>query len=337
VPSTGKPLGIPVPAAGTSLALRSQVPSTDPTISPTSAAGSGAAKPAPPSAPAVAFYRRAMAALEQAGVPFLVGGAYAFAHYTGIVRDTKDFDLFILPADLDAALATLGDAGYPVERKFPHWLGKAHGDDGSFVDLIFGSGNGLTPVDGEWFHHAVHAEVIGVPVRLCPAEEMLWSKSFIMERERFDGADVAHLLHSRAEVLDWRRLLQRFGEHWRVLLSHLALFGYIYPADAGRIPPAVLQDLLGRMSGEIPRGDGAAVPGTTPPGTLCRGTVLSRAQYLFDLETRGYLDARLPPTGVMSPGDVALWTAAIEEDGDPRPAPAPAPAVTAPPADPPDR
>ncbi len=311
------------------------MPLTDPTTPSTPTASTGAAKPPPPAAPALAFYRHAMAALDQAGVPFLVGGAYAFAHYTGIVRDTKDFDLFILPADLDGALAALAAAGYPVERKFPHWLGKAHGDDGSFVDLIFGSGNGLTPVDEQWFRHAVAGEVIGVPVRLCPPEEMLWSKSFIMERERFDGADVAHLLHNRAETLDWQRLLDRFAEHWRILFSHLALFGYIYPADAARIPKAVMEQLVGRLSREVPKIDGAAAQ--APAGNLCRGTVLSRAQYLFDLETRGYLDARLPPTGVMSPGDVALWTAAIEEDGDPRPAPAPAPAVTAPPADPPDR
>jgi hypothetical protein len=279
----------------------------------------------------IAFYRHAMAALEQAGVPFLVGGAYAFARYTGIVRDTKDFDLFILPADFDAALAALSEAGYPVERKFPHWLGKAHGDDGSFVDLIFGSGNGLTPVDGQWFHHAVAAEVIGVPVRLCPAEEMIWSKAFIMERERFDGADVAHLLHSRAEALDWQRLLDRFAEHWRVLFSHLALFGYIYPADAARIPPAVMAALVGRMSG----GSAAASPVAAPAGALCHGTLLSRAQYLFDLETLGYRDARLPPTGAMSPDDVALWTAAIAEDGDPQTGPGPA--INGLPADPPDQ
>jgi hypothetical protein len=290
-------------------------------------------------------YRRAMAVLEQAGVPFLVGGAYAFAHFTGIVRHTKDFDLFILPGDFDAALAALAAAGYRVERNFPHWLGKAYGDDDSFVDLIFGSGNGLTRVDEGWFRHARRGDVLGVPVRLVPAEEMLWSKSFIMERERYDGADVAHLLHCCAGELDWQRLLDRFGEHWRVLLSHLVLFGYIYPAppantanatrppNAARVPPAVMATLIGRLSretfdtagrsggtgghaedgasGASARGAGSA-PGADP---LCRGTVLSRAQYLFDIANHGYLDARLPPSGTMSPEQVEQWTAAIEDDG----------------------
>jgi hypothetical protein len=253
-----------------------------------------------------------MAVLEQNRVPFLVGGAYAFAHYTGIIRDTKDFDLFILPADFDGALAALANAGYAVERSFPHWLGKVRGEDGCFVDLIFGSGNGLTPVDEGWFRHAGSGEVIGVPVRLCPAEEMLWSKAFIMERERFDGADVAHLLHCRAETLDWQRLLDRFGEHWRVLLSHLALFGYIYPAAAARIPAPVMESLVGRLAREILE----PAAGAAHAGTVCRGTVLSRAQYLFDLETGGYRDARLPPNGVMSHDDVETWTAGIEVDGE---------------------
>jgi hypothetical protein len=263
----------------------------------------------PLSPDAAAFYRRAMTVLEQDGIPFLVGGAYAFAHYTGIVRHTKDFDLFILPRDFDAALAALGAAGYAVERNFPHWLGKAY-SDGSYVDLIFGSGNGLTPVDESWFVHAPQGEAMGRPVRLCPAEEMIWSKAFIMERERFDGADVAHLLHCCAERLDWQRMLDRFGEHWRVLLSHLILFGYIYPADAARLPLEVLQILIGRLSREVHGPEGTAATAAA----VCRGTVLSRAQYLFDVENRGYRDARLPPTGKMSAEEVEKWTAAIEED-----------------------
>ena len=44
---------------------------------------------------------------------------------------------------------------------------------------------------------------------------------------------------------------------------------------------------------------------------LCRGTFLSRQQYLPDVRKRGYQDARLAPTGKMNPDEVAHWTAAI--------------------------
>ena len=79
-------------------------------------------------------------------------------------------------------------------------------------------------------------ESLGFPVRLMPIEEMIWSKAFLMERERFDGADVLHLVRARQKEINWPRLLSRFGEHWRVLLAHLVLFPYVYPNDPAPRP-----------------------------------------------------------------------------------------------------
>jgi hypothetical protein len=248
------------------------------------------------------FYLNAMRVLKEAEVPILVGGAYAIARYTDIVRHTKDFDLFVRHTDAERALKALGGAGYRTEMTFPHWLGKAFDED-AFVDVIFNSGNGLCPVDDGWFDHAVPAEVLGASVRLVPAEEMLWQKAFIMERERFDGADVNHLLRARGPSLDWPRLLARFGPHWRVLLAHLVLFGFVYPGEQDRIPAGVLRTLVGRLQEEI-----ADPPGSN--GKLCRGPFLSRMQYLMDTERWGYHDARLPPTGDMTNEQINHWTAA---------------------------
>src|SRR5262245_9880001 len=38
------------------------------------------------------FYLRALKLVRESGVPFLLGGAYAFGTYTGILRHTKDLD-----------------------------------------------------------------------------------------------------------------------------------------------------------------------------------------------------------------------------------------------------
>jgi hypothetical protein len=236
-------------------------------------------------------------------VPFLVGGAYALSRYTGIFRDTKDVDIFVRPADIEPALAALALAGYRTELTFSHWLGKAF-DGEHMVDVIFSSGNGFAVVDDAWFEHSVEDTVLGVPTRLCPVEEMIWSKAFIMERERYDGADIAHLLRARAESLDWRRLLHRFGPYWRVLLSHLVLFGFIYPAERARVPSRVMTELLRRLAVDYRQPE--------PEAALCCGTLLSRAQYLIDVETWGYQDARLGPEGTMTADEVAEWTAAIE-------------------------
>jgi Nucleotidyl transferase of unknown function (DUF2204) len=257
---------------------------------------------------ALDFYRQSMNLLKEAQVPFLVGGAYAFARYTGIVRHTKDFDIFVHPRDFGRALDAFAKAGYETDPTFPHWLGKAfQGDD--FVDVIFGSGNGVARVDEVWFERAVDDEVLGIPVQLIPAEEMIWSKSFIMERERFDGADVAHVLHSRYADLDWRRLVERFDDNWRILLTHLLLFGYIYPDDADRIPVPIMDDLLAKVKKETRIGGPAG-----PDGRLCRGPILSRLQYLVDLEDWGYRDARLVPIGAMTEDDIAHWTKAAREE-----------------------
>ena len=55
---------------------------------------------------------RAIQVLEEAGVPFLVGGAYAYAHYTGVYRDTKDLDLFLRPVDTGRAMSILDADGW---------------------------------------------------------------------------------------------------------------------------------------------------------------------------------------------------------------------------------
>jgi hypothetical protein len=249
------------------------------------------------------FYCQALTALAEAGVPFLVGGAYAFERYVGIARHTKDFDLFVRATDAERVLALFAEAGFESDMVFPHWLGKAFcGDD--FVDVIFSSGNGACPVDDSWFEHGVDDEVLGMPVKLVPAEEMIWQKGLIMERERFDGADVAHILRAQADRLDWPRLLARYGEHWRVLYAHLVLFGFIYPSERTRIPAAVMEELAERLRAEQ----------SAPPrdDRLCRGTLLSREQYLTDVGAWGLRDARLPPNGTMSRREVAHWTAAIE-------------------------
>lgn len=258
----------------------------------------------------IEFYRDAMRALEDAGVPFLVGGAHAFARYTGIVRYTKDFDIFVYPADFERALDTFMRQGWQTERSFPHWLGKAYLDE-DFVDVIFSSGNGVARVDDLWFEKAVAGKVLNQDVKLVPVEEMIWSKSFIMERERFDGADVAHLFRCCASNLDWERLLSRFDVNggWRILFAHLVLFGFIYPGDAGRIPAGILDRLMDRLRRDMQNPD-AADP------LLCRGPILSRSQYLIDLYRWGYQDARLRPLGNMSAEDVEQWTVAAEKDGD---------------------
>ncbi len=264
--------------------------------------------------PAVrAFYGETLAALEAGAVPAVVGGAYALAHYTGIVRHTKDFDLFIHPRDYRRALDILTAAGLATELTSPIWIAKAwRGED--FVDLIFGSANGVAVVDDDWFAHARPGTVLDRPVQVCPVEEMIWSKAYVQDRERYDGADVLHLLRACGPALDWARLLQRFDTHWPLLLSYLVLFGFVFPSQVAAIPAEVTRALLDRARGDL--------TSAAPAPAICRGTLFSRLQYLPDLEASGLADARIEPWGRMTPDQAAELT---REETAHKPAPVAAP------------
>lgn len=229
---------------------------------------------------------RAMATVREAGIPALVGGAYAMFHYTGLHRHTKDLDLFLRRGHEADARHVLLAAGYRTELVDPVWLSKALWGD-IFVDLIFSSGNGIAEVDDEWFEHGVPGNVLGMDVRLVPPEEMIWSKAFVQERERWDGADVAHLLRACGRGMDWQRLMRRFEDHWQVLLAHLSLFSYAYPSDRDIVPSWVWDELLDSAADQTPE--------HPVGGKVCRGTLLSRKQYDLDVGLWGYRDARELP------------------------------------------
>src|SRR5690606_24330672 len=111
---------------------------------------------------------------------------------------------------------------------------------------------------------------------------------------------------ARAQLLDWDRLLERFGPHWRVLLSHLVLFGFIYPREHAKVPNRIMELLLDRLRAET-----HAAP---PNDERCQGTLLSRAQYLHDVQQQGYEDGRGASSGSkMTREDIAAWTAAIDD------------------------
>lgn len=225
----------------------------------------------------------ALRALAAAGVPHLVAGAYALFEYTGIFRDTKDLDVFLRERDLEDAFRVLEGAGFRTEIVDPSWIGKGYRGEW-YVDLIHSSGNGVAVVDDLWFEHARRGVVMGVDVLLAPPEEIIWSKAFVLERERYDGADVNHILRACGEELDWDRLIMRFDRYWEVLLSHLVLFRFTYPCERDKVPERVMRALLARVESDLDEGNHAR--------PLCRGILISRVQYRHDYEHLGYEDGR---------------------------------------------
>lgn len=228
-------------------------------------------------------YRRAMVVLRDAGVPYLVAGAFALQHYTGIARRTKDIDLFLRPEDRDRALESLARAGFRTEVTAPHWLAKAFWGP-HLIDLISGSGNWLVAIDDRWFRAADVSDVLGLQVSIISATDLIWAKAHVAGRERFDGADIAHIIRRASHRIDWNWLLEVFADHWELLLVHLHFYRFVYPMERHLVPAWVLDRLTERLSMDL------RCPEV--PDFPFRGPLLDRYSFLVDLEQWGEPDPR---------------------------------------------
>jgi hypothetical protein len=228
-------------------------------------------------------YKRALRALNEHGVPYVVAGAYAIYEHTGIYRETKDLDVFVQPEHTIDAARVLREAGFTTRLEQPHWLAKAV-DGEPFVDLIFGMGNGLALIDAGWYRNSRPAILAATSVRVAPAEELLWHRLFIHERHRHDMGDIVHLIACVGNAMNWERLLERVAEHWPLLLAQIQIFMYVYPELDGAVPRWVLEELLARAKAE------AARPRTGDRVT--RGTLISRFSFNIDVSEWEFRDER---------------------------------------------
>jgi hypothetical protein len=254
--------------------------------------------PNPPDPKTRAFYVDVMRMMDQEKIPYAVGGGYAMAYYTGIARNTKDLDIFVKPADRDRTLQAARERGHRTEFFFEFWIAKIlEKDSDAFVDVLYSSGNGICVVDDDWFKNSIRCDVLGYETRLVPPEEQLWSKAFVQDRDRFDGADVNHLILGRGKNFDWNRLLTRFRGHERVLLAHVILFDYAYPSERDSVPQWVRQKLLASAD-EHPMHAG------TNGSRVCFGTNLASKSYGTALRHWGFHDGRLRPRGPLTQKEV---------------------------------
>jgi hypothetical protein len=229
------------------------------------------------------IYRRALEAVSAANLPFVVAGAYAIYEHTGIYRKTKDLDLFFEPDHVVAAARALRSAGFITRLEDAHWLAKATMGD-YFIDLIYGMGNGLEPIDREWIQHSRPGIIAATAVRIAPPEELIWHRLFISERHRHDMSDIVHLILRCGETLDWERLVRRVGEHWPLLLSQILMFSYVYPGYRTNVPSWVSDHLLERARAEIGVND--------ENQDLTRGPLISRFSFTIDVTEWGFHSPR---------------------------------------------
>lgn len=227
-----------------------------------------------------ALFTEVLQLLNDNRVPYVISGAFALYEHTGIGRDTKDLDLFLPAENVNATLELLHRHNFRCEVPDSVWLAKAH-RNGFFVDLITGMSNGAIVVDRSWVERGSRSEIMGIPVCVLAAEELIASKVFVTRRERFDGADIAHVIFGTEGKLDWERLLRLVGEHWELLLWHLILFRYCYPAYTSYVPRRLWDDLLDRYREVIASGN------VREP---FRGSLVDELMFAIDVKEWGMAD-----------------------------------------------
>ncbi len=225
-------------------------------------------------------YRSALEALNKANIPYAIAGAFALHEHSGIWRDTKDLDVVLEAGCVPEAFDQLQQLGFTTFIEDPVWLAKAYRGE-FFVDIITALGNAVLRVDRSWIDRATPITLFDVPCHVLAAEEVIASKLFISRRERFDGADIAHLIHARAEKLDWGRIEALLGDHWELVLWALIFFAYVYPSHTDMVDASVWQRLLKRFESEL------QMPGKGKP---FRGTLIDPNMFAIDVKEWGERD-----------------------------------------------
>lgn len=223
------------------------------------------------------LFSEVLLVLKEKHFPYAVSGAFALRQHTGICRFTKDLDLFMTASTSRQVLSYLEQCGFACEVRDPVWLAKVHKGE-FFVDLITGMSNGVVVVEDSWIERASPAVVHGVETRVLAPEELVASKIFVAKRERFDGADIAHIIYGTYPKFDWDRELQLVGEHWEMLLWSLLLFRYVYPAQTHYVPARIWSLLLQRLQSAIAKPD---------PRANFRGSLVDENMFAIDINEWG--------------------------------------------------
>ena len=189
-----------------------------------------------------ALYREVMRRAAAQGIRFAFGGAFATAAYTGELRNTKDFDIYIRPEDREPMIRIMDEAGltdhYDRLAYDRSWIYRASRDD-VIVDAIWAMANHRAEVDDAWLSLGPEVSIFGEQFRAIPIEELIWSKLYVLQHERCDWTDIFNLLDAQLEAIDWDRLLTRLAEDAPLLQGAVSVFSWLAPDRAATIPHRV--------------------------------------------------------------------------------------------------
>jgi predicted nucleotidyltransferase len=152
--------------------------------------------------------KKAGAALQDAGVPFVLAGGLA-AWARGGPESEHDVDFLVKPEDAERSLQALANAGMKTERPPEGWLYKAYSGD-ALIDLIFNPSGG--PVTDEVLQRGDELEVMAMPLRVASLEDVMVTKLLAVTEQEPDYRSVLELARSLREQIDWDDVRERTSE-----------------------------------------------------------------------------------------------------------------------------
>jgi hypothetical protein len=146
--------------------------------------------------------KRAVAAIEQEGVPYLLGGGLG-CWARGGPPSSNDIDLMIKPEDAERAQGALAEAGMRPESPPEQWLLKAYDGD-ILVDLIF-EPSGMR-IDDEVIARGDDLSVMAMNVHVMNLNDILITKLMALDEHSVDYGDLILITRSLREQIDWARI-----------------------------------------------------------------------------------------------------------------------------------
>jgi hypothetical protein len=175
--------------------------------------------------------KRAVSALKEAEIEFMLGGSLA-CWARGGPESTNDLDLFVKPDDAERALDALVAAGMRAERPPEDWLLKAWDGD-VLVDLIFAPLS--LSVDDKLMSQAERRSVFAIDMRVLRLEDVLATKLMSLNDHYLDYASLLQMARAVREQIDWNEVRRRTDESpyaraFFSLLTELGVVGESRPA-----------------------------------------------------------------------------------------------------------
>ena len=193
-----------------------------------------------------AIYKCVLDKLSEEQIPFALGGGLALGVYTEKFRRSKDLDVYIVPEHRDQVVRAMSECGlddyFPVKEYHRHWIYRGHRDD-VIVDAIWAMANRRADVDDRWVKGGPMVQMFEQEFRVVPPEELLWSKLYVLQRDRCDWPDIVNLVYAAGPTLDWNHLLNRVGNDRPLLKGVLSVFSWVSPQRAAEIPKQIWQKL----------------------------------------------------------------------------------------------